>query len=199
MVSHKRTRQELRDAKRQRRMALVLAVLMLLSIFGMWASTQGQEKHKYDGYKLKLEQMDNFAVFTTKVDGDEYYFYTLPSVVLNVSSGDNMYDLLSQASLVVLSTPAESGLGSFADSLRYEFSQYDVVDFAGATLDNSSLSLPVLTCANATALTPVIELQEGNTTSIVSQDNCILIETTSQNLAIVRDRLLYGLVGIITK
>ena len=58
--------------------------------------------------------------------------------------------------------------------------------------------MPIIACDDATPLIPVIYFVESNETKIYKQENCIIAEAdTSVDVIRIKDRLLYGIHGII--
>ena len=102
--------------------------------------------------------------------------------------------------MVVITSDPSDQFATYYDLTRYELSTYSSKPIVGATtLPVEGVTLPVLTCVNATMGTPVVTLSQGNETSIDVEGNCVYITSTVGDFAIIRDRLLYTLLGVLTE
>ena len=62
---------------------------------------------------------------------------------------------------------------------------------------NTTFNLPVITCSDATSNVPVVYFRYGNATNIHLENNCIIAEASSNaDFIKVKDRLLYGMLGV---
>jgi hypothetical protein len=87
--------------------------------------------------------------------------------------------------------------------------QYNVFVRRGFTA-NSTYALPIITCNDSTENVPVVYFREGsatsttnrtnttNTTNIHLEGSCIIAEAkTNAGFVMAKDRLLYGILGVI--
>lgn len=186
-------------------MSVILVSLMLVSLVGIFASSIGGSSDpslQYNGLSFSPEQrgdLNGQTVLTIKINGKEVYFYTMPQDSLNILTTGNLSDALSQASIIAITSNPSDQAAPYYDLIRYDLSLYGSKSIVGATTQAvDGISLPVLTCENATATTPIISLASGNTTSINVEDNCVIVTSTLSDFAIIRDRLLYTLLGVLT-
>jgi len=198
-------REARREKRNKRLMSLVLTALMVLAIGGIWAANSQShgEDILYGDTEFKLETLpeaNNNYVYTTDVNDIDMYFYSLPLQTLTINSTGNLTALLKPAQYIALSSTPSLQYASLHDLIRFELSKYSGKFVVGGVLTkNESSQLSQLTCANATIEMPVIELRESNETSILVEDNCVFINASNQQLALIRDRLLYSMVGIINE
>jgi DNA/RNA endonuclease YhcR with UshA esterase domain len=76
-----------------------------------------------------------------------------------------------------------------------EFNIYAIAGFTDDTIFPNQLKI---TCENATQTTPVILFEEANQTIIDRRDGCIIAGSESgENFGRIRDRILYGMYGVI--
>ena len=198
-------REARREKRNKRLMSLVLTALMVLAIGGIWAANanSGPDKIMYGNTEFKLEilpEANNNYVYTTDVNDIGIYFYSLPLQTFSVNSTGNLTALLRPAQYIALSSSPGLQYASLHDLIRFELSKYSGKLVVGGVLTkNESSQLTQLTCANATIEMPVIELHESSESSILVEDNCVFINASNQQLALIRDRLLYSMVGIINE
>ena len=66
------------------------------------------------------------------------------------------------------------------------------------TTEKTDTTYPVITCRDSSARTGVILLRLGNTTSVTSDKECVIVEGTDyDNLIKAADRLAYNLLGVL--
>ncbi len=177
--------------------SLLIAFLMVFSVFGVIIGSQDNSM-KYG--KFKFTQSQNG--FVTKINGTEVPFYTLPSQVGFINVSPDITAMLRNSYFVVVSFDPAAAKESLAavEIARFDFSQYfyGKLVYNGVTNNTGEYSeQPVITCANATAETPVIYFNFSDTPSIVRVDDCIFINAKGSDVLALRDRLLYSYLGVI--
>ena len=66
----------------------------------------------------------------------------------------------------------------------------------GFTTENE-YNIPVITCADATPTVPVLYFQRTNETKVYREGSCIILEAaTDFDLLRLKDRILYGIFGV---
>ena len=205
-VSPRLSRDEKRSKRNKKVMSYVLVLLMVASVAGIYASSQSSNNSDYVygdySFYVKAEpSLNNQYVFALDGDKSSMYFYSLPQDSLALDFEGNLSSVFYPAQFFVLSTDSDIRYAAFYDQLRYEVDTFaQKTSVPGLLLENESFSTPVITCDNATAEMPVIELRLSNETKIVSNTNgCITIDTKNTDLALIRDRLLYTALGIINE
>ena len=74
---------------------------------------------------------------------------------------------------------------------------YEIFVRKGFTTNNT-FNQPIITCNDSTVNVPVVYFRAGNSTAINLQNNCVIAEAISDADVIkVKDRLLYGILGVI--
>jgi hypothetical protein len=176
-------------------MGVVIALLMILSTFGIIIGNQTNDM-RYNGYKFEYNGNQVF----TKINGKEMVFYSLPSQsdFINVSS--TIPNKIRESYMVMLTfNPADQVNIQLIEVVRFDLSQYLDKAILNGVL-NASASYPdltIITCANATLQTPVIIMNMSDTAGIVEADNCIYINARGTEFLRMRDRLLYSYFGVI--
>ena len=80
------------------------------------------------------------------------------------------------------------------DASRFLESDNRVVRIAFT--DENPYGLPIVTCSNATSLTPVVTFNPANLTSVTTVDSCSIISFDSEDsLRRIHDKIMYRLLG----
>ena len=104
---------------------------------------------------------------------------------------------------MTFSPKEESDVLSGIDLARFELAgdlgkYFNMAVQQAAALNTTLYSLPVITCANATATQPVMQFSSGNETKISLQGSCVIVEALSgEEFTMMKDRILYGMFGVI--
>ncbi len=176
-------------------MSTFLAVIMVMSGFGIYLSSSQSQgtKIKEDGLVFVFDQSQR--IYTTKIDGKKMFFYNLPSEVKRIPSDDFAAAYLRDAEAVALSfDPNMSSTNLQAiDILRYDLSlDLGKVTISAVTQKSGMYpSFPLIDCRNATAQYPVVLFEESPVTSITTQGPCIMVQSNMSGFLEARDRLLY--------
>ncbi|MGE0792899.1 MAG: hypothetical protein AB7V77_01820 [Candidatus Woesearchaeota archaeon] len=195
-----------KEARKKRRlqifMSIFLAIIMLGSIFGIWATSYTQnEIIEYSGYKFKLKENSDYsnnAILVSKINDKEYFFYTNPNIAMNIKTEGNVTDLLSSNYLIFTVNPNDK-IAQIPDAIRYEFSKlidkqiYPAIDAYYEGYED----FPIIDCNNATKEIPVIYFKDTNTsTNFTVENNCLIINLRQEEIAYARDKLLLNILGI---
>jgi len=188
-------REKKSDKAKQVVMGIVIALIMVLSTFGIIIGNQTSSL-SYNGYKFQL----NGNQYATKINGKEMIFYSLPSQsdFINVSS--SIPNKIKESYIVMLTfNPADKVNIQIIELVRFDLSQSlnKVILDGVLNVSTDYPSLPLITCANATLKTPVIIMNMSDTPGIVDIDNCIYLNARGTEFLRMRDRLLYSYYGVI--
>lgn len=178
-----------------------IILVMVLSVLAIMLSREegtGQTK-KYRDYKFTAK--DNKWYLNTEgsnwVDFD--YF---PADVENISITGDIDGRILNTKMLYLTFNPENATKS-TDKFRFDFTnllanQYGIYVANSITKNSTQYILPLITCKNATAFVPVIELKFGNQTGIYVKDNCIIAEAqSSEDMTKLRDAVIYNLLGVV--
>lgn len=188
-----------REKKKKFWMNIFLAAMFVFIILGMTLGGVGNyfggSERKYG--KFKFYTKDNRYV--TTINGNEMFFYFLPSQVEGINLSSIITNKLKEAYLVMLTfNPEEETNLQVMEVARFDISQLlGKVTYNGVLVESMDYNLPILTCANATLQTPVLLFNVSENTSIVDVDNCIYLNARGTDFLALRDRLLYSYHGVI--
>jgi len=148
---------------------------------------------------LKFKEAGN--KFATKIDGKNREFYTLPQQAELIEADQAAIDALKSTRMLYITSDPNSTLKQSIALAEFEIGNIFIEEGIYAThafTTENEFGAMQLTCDNATAAVPVIYFTNSTETKISYENNCIIIESTSDfNMLSVRDRLLYGYYGIL--
>ncbi len=140
------------EAKKKKIMSILLVFLMIISLAGIFLSSQqglGNTSFEYEGYDFELIQDPNTGrfFFVTEINDQEIPFYTLPQDASNIPVDGNLNALLNQAEVLTVATDGNLTEAALFDEIRFGLDVYGGVPNSAATLGpiNGS-ALPVASC-----------------------------------------------------
>jgi len=170
-----------------------IAFLMIMSIVGIFAD---QISSGYRVGKRKFEERPDGLY--TKVGSQWLRFSYFPFQLTGIPLDPHAIVILNSSRMILLSfEPGPAG-----ELVRFELDNdlptvFGIYVSDGLLTKNASYDLPVIGCQNATAAVPVLIIRQGANTSITTVDRCIILESEEQAFLMAKDRLLYGMLGII--
>jgi hypothetical protein len=180
-------------------MSVFLALIMILSVFGIIIGSQSDEL-KYGKYKFTLDQDNNY--YTTKISGTQVYFYTLPFDAFQFNISESVVGKLRSAAFIVTSfDPNTANESSQAiEVVRFDFAnvlkEKNVFNAVSAESQLYS-SLPVLDCNNATQGMPIVMFNISDRAGVVEAGECIYLNGKGSDFLRLRDALLYAYFGVL--
>ena len=177
--------------------SMFIVFIMISSVIGyMWGKDIG-DKFEYKDYSF-LRKNNQWML---KHDKNELYFDYFPEEVENIDIGT---DAVARLRGVIEIDSTYSANDSYAEAIAK--AQYDMNEVlwvvsntyirAGMTEENE-FDLPVINCNDSTAAVPVLYFKKSNITR-VTLDECVIAEAKSDvDIIRIKDRLLYGILGII--
>jgi len=181
-------------------LVIFLAFIMVSSsiafIFVGYGSSQNT-KVKYGEFTFRQRGPQ----WSTFVDKREAVFTYLPGDVSDINADQAAIDRLRSKLQIDTTLDENRTLTQYMALAQYELSQmlnfHNIYLRSGLTAANE-FNLPVITCENSTATIPVLYFKEGNQTRIYAEGNCVIAEASQDfDAARLKDRLLYGILGII--
>ncbi len=193
-----------REAEKKKRMQVGISIffvfLMVFSVMGIYVSQQQNsslDEFNYNEYSFEvIEETPGQYALSTLINGQEKIFYALPQDTLTISTTGNVTEVIGSTGYVALAHNISPELIPLVDLMRFDFDRYaqtltvDVPLYSNTTPEGVS-------CLNATPEVPVITLVESDETQIVVEGYCVQIESQPTDLYLIRDRLLYSLLGVI--
>jgi hypothetical protein len=179
-------------------MSVLLAFVMVFSVFGIMLNSQSNEM-KYGNFKFTVDSANNH--YLTKINGQQVYFYTLPgeTAYYNISNA-TINGLKSAVFIVTTFDPAVANESTQAIELvRFDFATILKGKVYNAITEENEQysSLPVLGCANATSQMPVIYFNISDLPSVVKEGDCIYLNGRGADFLRLRDAILYSYLGVV--
>lgn len=171
-----------------------IALLMILSIFAIVLDNQSNNL-KYNGFKFSLTN-DGYKV---NINDKMYTFRNYPSELENFNLSQNTKDLLAKSEAIALVFDPNSSVDdlTYIDFARFSFDEkIDKPIYFAVTQESETYLFPVLTCDNATSEIPFIYFNISSETSIVEQNNCIILNAKLIEIVDVQERIAYQMLGV---
>jgi len=172
--------------------AIFIAFIMITSILGFFYGGS-EERFTYKGFSFNhvgekwITHINGKSVDFDYFPGDVDYINLSDVIISKIKNSKMIYVTYSQNQ----SNLDEIAIAQF--SLSQKLSDFNIY-VASAIAEKNDFGLPVINCNNATEFVPVIELRKGYSDSIILEKDCIILDG---NLIKLKDRLMYGLYGII--
>jgi len=179
--------------------SLFIAFIMIFSAFGVifYGYTESPTNLKYGDYDFKLSNEG----FYLDLEGKKYTFEHFPGDLDKINISESAIAQLKAVKMVYLTyNPNQSAVQEIA-AVQYRmqndlnaFGIYGALAFTAPT----QYKVPVMTCSNATRFVPVIEFRESNMTRITEKQDCLILEASyPDDFSRMKDRILFGMLGII--
>ena len=190
--------------KKQLAMTVFIVFIMVFSIAGFVLNfnlDQSGQEIAYKNYKFKRLQN---GVLLTKINGQEIPFTYFPTEVTGENDtalpNGTLSRLRGKTMVFITYNPNESQadiMGSVAYDVEKALTGHYRVFVQPSFTIQTQYPLPAVTCANSTAYAPVLMLMQSNATQIISKGSCIIASAENeQEFVRIRDRLLYGILGV---
>lgn len=189
---------DLKNKKREKRSQIIIAVVLSIILIGSMLGVmlnQDNQTFKYKTYKFKLTDQG----YTSKINGKQFYFSYLPGETEQFEISAEYCQNLRTALMINVLFEPETQSSALIDVIRLDMQEtYDQQIISSIT--NESTRYPtykIMSCDNATVLTPIIFYKEGDNASLEVENNCLTVQAKGRNFLIFRDRILYCYTGVI--
>ncbi|MEA3514700.1 MAG: hypothetical protein U9R34_04445 [Nanoarchaeota archaeon] len=178
--------------------AILVGLVMIGSIAGYVVLDSGSKTElEYNGYEFRQDKNG----FSTEIEEKVIAFNFHPTEVEHISFESDEISMLREAEVIMITSDPENPLQSAVSFLEFELESklllFKRVVAHGFTEENEN-NLQVITCDDAGEKSLVIYLTKGNSTSVNTQGNCIIIIAKNEyDLVKVKDALLYRILGVI--
>ena len=178
--------------------AILVGLVMMGSIAGYVVLDSGSKTElEYNDYEFRQDKNG----FSTEIEEKVIGFNFHPTEVEHISFEPGEVSMIREAEVIMITSDPENPLLSAVSFLEFELESklllFERVVMHGFTEENEN-NLQVITCDDAGEKSPVIYLTKGNSTSVNTQGNCIIIMAKNEyDLVKVKDALLYIILGVI--
>lgn len=178
-------------------MTYFIIIIMVASIGGFLAGYSTQETQRYNNIKFTQQQ----NAVTATIEGKTYMFGHFPGALNPNQTDSTVRDLLTSTHMVYIAYNPESlDAGDLAQAqyALIENLEQTTLYIQPALTTNNTFTMPVITCANATASVPVILFEEGNTTTLSRENTCIRATYGHYaDIPLLRDLIVYTYLGVL--
>ena len=177
---------------------LIIIVVMTSSVIGfMWGRDNTSESIKYKDFNFLRKNRQ----WITKINNNELIFDYFPSEVENIYVSNEIKQKLRNTIEIDITSSFNSTYAEDIATAQYSLEQnlgkFNMYIRKGFTSDNT-YNMPVITCNDSTDIVPVIYFKDSNRTKVFLEENCIIVEGSSElDFIKIKDRLFYSFLGII--
>ena len=197
----KEAREKKKDNKKIWLIGIFMAVIMVTSIIGFMASDNPDQTRKYNGIKFYATNTG----WEAKINEKMIQFNLLPEEVQGINISSTIIEQLKTTKMAQITFDPNSVYPQETAWAQYQLQQTmnaGLNNYATIGLTEQPANITytgsIINCKDATQYVPVIMLQYGEETKITEINNCIILEAQSTyDMYALKDRLVYGLLGII--
>lgn len=181
--------------------AIIIGIIMVGStigfIIGFSGSGVGGESIRVNGFRLTVTPTG----YETKINGQTIKFTYPPDAANGTYISPEAISQIKNAAVVYLTSDPNST--SVQDIALVQFQLQEILANSFKVQSQIAFTQPylqsnIITCANASPQVQVIVFEDDNSTSANYGNNCLELKAVNSNAyAELRDRLVYGLFGII--
>ncbi len=190
----------MKEKSEKKRVGMIIFILLIMvgMSFSLFSGFSGDsEKAKYNGITF-ARLPDRWEA---NVNGREAAFSFLPNDVEKIPVSKDFASLLQDKPEVDVTYDANSTYSQAIALAQYQMGltlqAYDIYIRQGFT-SNNTFKVQIIKCKDATANVPVVYFRYANATRINVNGSCIVAEASSNSDFIkVKDRLLYGILGVV--
>jgi hypothetical protein len=190
----------MKEEKKRLVISLFIVFIMVSSVIGYMFGSGGAEKYEYNDHSFIKRNNNEWLL---KYNGENLIFNLFPEQVEDIEVNFDVSEALGGKAEIDTTFDPDDELAEAIALAQYTFSEVitktsDSFVMVGMTEENE-FDLPIINCEDATDKVPVLYFKKSDSTSVELEDNCIIIEAKSAiDILAVKDRILYGLLGIIS-
>ncbi len=179
----------------------LIGFIMVASVFGViffgFNTADATRRLKYNGFEF----INRGSFWSTNVNEREAWFTYFPTDVELVSVNDDIIKRLINVIEIDVTSEFNDTFAEQISLAEYNMgltlNNFNVFVRQGFTNENQ-YNFPVITCESSTNFVPVIYFKSSNETKVYLENNCIIAEALTQaDVEKIKDRLVYGILGII--
>lgn len=190
----------MKEKSEKKRWGMIFFILLIMvgMSFSLFSGFSGNaEKAKHNGITF-TKFPDRWEA---KISGQQAAFTFLPTDVEKIPiSGDFAALLQSKPEIDItydLNSPHNQSIALAQYQMGLTLQAYDIYVRQGFT-SNNTFKMQVIKCRDATQNVPVVYFKYANSTNIHVNGSCVIAEASANSDFIkVKDRLLYGILGVI--
>jgi hypothetical protein len=177
----------------------IVAIMVLSGVGYLWVQNSGGTATDYKGHQFVFSG----DKWYTKIDSATVGFTYHPADLERINISPELMEYIKSVKMFYITFEPNSSFIENFEILRMELETelpqyFNIYPTTGVTFNSSVYSqFPIVTCQNATVFVPVIYLRQGETTEIIPDGSCIILQARDvSDVPALKDRLMYGLFGI---
>jgi len=176
--------------------AFIVGIMVLSGLGYMMGDSESPTSYK--GHKFS-QQGD---LWVTEIDNKLFGFLNHPDDIDHINVSDEAMNRLKTAKFVYIVFDPDSEIVSSIEVARMQMEKelFDLGIFpvSAITMNSSLYDLPLITCANATEMIPVLYFIQDEASGVSFENNCVIASAIDDyDIPILKERLMYGIYGII--
>ncbi len=188
-----------REKKKRLYMSLFIVVIMTLSVLGYMIGSGFEDQTKFNYNDFKFNQINNR--WKTKINNYDVTFDYSPLQVEHINISSNIIERIKNSPQIDTTSNINSSFKEVIALSQYNLAQLLAVNnnfLRGGFTTENEFNTSIITCNNTVSYIPVLFFQKSNETKIYEENNCIILKARSeQDVIAIKDRLAYGVFGII--
>ena len=191
----------MKEKKEKKRWGLILFIVFIMLgtsfSFVFFGFSNITNNVKYNGISF----ISNGNIWIAKINGKDAAFSFLPGEAKDINMSYDVSQRLQNKFEIDttsdLNSTYKESIALAQHQMGLTLAAYNIYLRKGFTTNNT-FNLPVIKCADSTLNVPVVYFRYGNSTNIHIENNCIIAEASANaDFVKVKDRLLYGILGVI--
>jgi hypothetical protein len=180
-------------------LSIIIVAIMVFSGIGYFAAEGANDTGTWNGHRFTSYN----GKWYTDIDGRSVAFSFHPADVQGINMSSEVIGYLNSTKMLYITFDPNASLVPDFEIMRLEletelpeyFGIYPVTGVSGKS--EQYASFPVITCQNATLFVPVIYIRQGET-GLIPEESCLIMQAREgYDVPAIKDRLLYGLFGLI--
>lgn len=177
--------------------SLFIVFLMVSSVIGFMWGRSSIDTYDYKDYTFVRKENK----YGLRTETGEILFDYFPTQVEDINLSEELVARITNTLEIDATSDPDSEMKEQIAITQFElkkaFNKIGTYFRIGFTTKNK-YNLSIITCTDATEKVPVIHFKKGNETSIKLENKCIIAEgKETMDFARIKDRILYGYLGVI--
>lgn len=178
-------------------LVIFISLIMVSSIAGFLIVNQPSDISRFKGSKFVRQQ----NTWVATVNGNRIFFDYQPQAIASLNASKEFLPLIRGKVEIDTTSDINDSYSSDIALAQYNLgvnlNALGVFVRQGLTANNT-YQLPVITCEDATPLTPVIYFRKGEDSSQIIEDGCLTISLRSRDeVHAIKDMILLGVLGLL--
>lgn len=178
----------------------IFVVFIMVASSLAYVMTSYGSKNKeldYNGFDFEIDYQN--SKYIVKVDRLKYSFDSHPAELENYIFSEESRSLMmgSEVIFVLFNPELDPSLLAYIDRFRLDLAQQTAIPVLGAvTKESANYAFPVMSCDNPTQGAFIISIEDSYEPNILNQGSCIVVQGRGYEVLRIKERIIYGLLGV---